>query len=197
MPSGRSDYFTRLGGRAVNGGRPTVEPRLPSRYEGTASEDTDEHDVGVEAAAPAARPDPETTNVAVVPDAATSLSTVDATHPVNQIHEVHHTEVMTNLNVLQEVVHRLTDEDEHAPEVVPEIVPAAAETAAPMTPPPAQPTPAPVVRVTIGRIEVRAVSTPAPQPVAPPAATPYTAPQPAPGERLSAYLRGEHRERPR
>lgn len=76
------------------------------------------------------------------------------------------------VRLLTDVVHRLTGEDEPGP--------------ARRTPT----GPAPVVRVTIGRIDVRA-------PAAPPPVVPAPAPPAPPGEGLAAYLRGEHRRRAR
>ena len=208
-----ADYLTRLGARAVSGDAPSVQPRLPSRYEGTSDDDVEiEPDAAQPeqaAAQPAAAVQPNTTVVTVqateVEPATPAAEPLSPMPPVTtevdddgpQPVPVH--AILNNLNVLHEVVHQLTDgEEQH------EVVPVAAATPAPLpsTADAVQPgaparEPAPVVRVTIGRIEVRAASTPAPQPAAPPTVARHPVSQPPPGERLSAYLRGEHRERPR
>jgi hypothetical protein len=209
-----ADYLTRLGTRAVNGDAPSVQPRLPSRYEGTSADD-------IEIESDEARPEPPpairraavqqdatapafpTPAVEPAPDAAEPLSpalsppppaTTEVDDDEPQPVPVH--TMLTNLNVLHEVVHQLTnDEDQHRDQH--EAAPVALLSTVDVAPPVPAHEPAPIVKVTIGRIEVRAASTPTRQPAATPTVTPYTTPQPPPGERLSAYLRGERREGPR
>jgi hypothetical protein len=216
-----ADYLTRLGERALRGtDAPVVEPRLPSRYEEAAPDEEPEPmadelvpdaeravrrtEVPVgEAAAPVRAAPPRTvaapsTAVAgegargsgvagrVAGDAAGRVSVGDASR-------ADRAPVPGPVRALDDVVRRLTTDGEPARG---EVVPAPDALPAPEP----EPALAPVVRVTIGRIEVRAATAPAatPSPPAPQAA--HAAPSPAgprpdPGARLSAYLRGERAPR--
>ena len=121
-----ADYLTRLGARALSGDAPSVQPRLPSRYEGTNADDIEiEPDETQPEPTPAIRPaavQPNATTpaspataVEPAPDAAEPLSpplspapptTTEADDDEPQPVPVH--TILTNLNVLHEFVHVLS-----------------------------------------------------------------------------------------
>jgi hypothetical protein len=211
-----ADYLTRLGARAVGRfAERAVEPRVPSRFEGTG-------DAGAEqriADEPELAGTPSTADVAGAPTPAERSSTPPTVEPPSTVDAP---SVLDNLRIPHDVVYRLTEPEpdptaatlpstapdtpdaastvdtprtdtEPARTIVLQPVPAA-EPAPPADRAPALPEPPmPVIRVTIGRIEVRAA--PPSQATAPQVGhpAPHRAPEPPPTERLSAYLRGEHR----